>query len=113
MKLGERFVKASHVLGERSHGVILERHALLKTADNKLVGDSGACTRKLGEDLFPGMSTTSGGGVIVSGEHLEKGAERFGGVLERFPKPGWIIASAPKTYEVRKDLCSAICTFFS
>jgi hypothetical protein len=49
-KLGERFIEASHVLGEHSRGVILERQALLKAAHNKLVCDSCARTRKLSEN---------------------------------------------------------------
>jgi hypothetical protein len=32
-KLGERFVKASHVLGELLRGVTFERHALLKATE--------------------------------------------------------------------------------
>jgi hypothetical protein len=86
-KLNKRFVKESHVLIERLRGVIFERHALLKTAHNKLVCDSSACTRKRSKHPFPGKGTTSGGCVIVSGEHGEKGAERFSGGLERLPKP--------------------------
>jgi len=86
-KLGERFVKESHVLCELLRGVTFERHALLKTAHDKLVGDSSACTRKRSKHPFPGKGTTSGGCVIVSGEHGVKGAERFSGGLERLPKP--------------------------
>ncbi len=51
-ELGERFIKASNVVGERSRGVIASR-----------------------------------GSVIVGGEHFEERAERFGSILERFPKP--------------------------
>ena len=39
-KLGERFVKASHVLCEPSRGVVVNGQAILKTAHNKLVGDA-------------------------------------------------------------------------
>jgi hypothetical protein len=38
----ERFVKESHVLCELLRGVTFERPALLKTAHDKLVGDSSA-----------------------------------------------------------------------
>ena len=86
-KLGERFVKESHVLCELLRGVTFERHALLKTAHDKLEGDNSACTRKHSKHPFPGKGTTSGSCVIVSGEHGEKGAERFSGGLERLPKP--------------------------
>ncbi len=86
-KLSERFVKESHVLGELLRGVISERHALLKTVHDKLVGDSSACTRKHSKQPFPGKGTTSGCCVIVRGEHGEKGAERFSGGFERLPKP--------------------------
>ncbi len=111
-ELGERFVKESHVLGERIRGVIFERHALLKTAHNKLVGDSSACTRKRSKHPFPGKGTTSGGRVIVSGEHGE-GPKDLVAVLSVFQSQCWMIASAPKTYEVRKDCRIAVWSFFS
>ena len=86
-KLGERFVKASHVLGELLRGVALERHAVLKTAHDKLVSNCCACTWKRSKYSIPGKGTTSDGGVIIVGEHAEKGAERFSGGLERLSKP--------------------------
>ena len=52
-KLGERFVKTSHVLGELLRGVIVERHAVLKAAHDKLMSDSSACTRKGSKDPCP------------------------------------------------------------
>jgi hypothetical protein len=100
-KLGERFVKARHVLSESSRGVIFERYALLKPAHNKLVGNSCACTRKRSEDLFPGIGTTSGVGGIIIGEHFEKGAEGLSGVLERFPKP--VLDNSFGTKDVRGE----------
>ena len=42
-KLGERFVKASHVLGELLRGVTFERHALLKAAHDKLMSEVRGC----------------------------------------------------------------------
>jgi len=86
-KLGDIFVKASHVLGELLRGVTLERHAVLKTALDKLVSNCCACTWKRSKYSIPGKGTTSDGGVIIVGEHAEKGAERFSGGLERLPKP--------------------------
>jgi hypothetical protein len=41
--LGERFVKASHVLGELLRGVTFERHALLKAAHDKLMSGVRGC----------------------------------------------------------------------
>ena len=64
-KLGERFVKTSHVLGELLRGVTFERHALLKAAHDKMMSDSSACTRKGSEDPFPGKGTAGGGDVII------------------------------------------------
>ena len=49
-KLGERFVKASHVLGELLRGVTVERHAVLKAAHDKLMSDSSACAREQSKD---------------------------------------------------------------
>ncbi len=86
-KLGERFVKVSHVLGELLRGVTFERHALLKASHDKLMSNSSACTWKRGKYPFPGKGTTGGGRVIVVSEHDEKGAERFSPGLERLPKP--------------------------
>ena len=59
-KLGERFVKTSHVLGELLRGVIVERHAVLKAAHDKLMSNSSACTRKSSKDPFPCKGTTGG-----------------------------------------------------
>ncbi len=86
-KLGERFVKTSHVLGELLRGVTVERHAVLKASHDKLVSNCGACTWKRSKYSLPGKGTTSGGGVIIIGEHAEKWAERFSGGLESLPKP--------------------------
>ena len=107
-KLSQRLVKESHVLSEHSRGVILEGHALLKTAHNKLVGDNGARTRKRSEDLFPGIGTTRDGVVIVNGEHFEKGAEILGGILERFPKP--VLDNCFCTKDVRGEKGFAHCS---
>ena len=49
-ELGERLIEASHVLGKRSCGVILDGHALFEAAYNKLMGDSSACVREQSED---------------------------------------------------------------
>jgi hypothetical protein len=49
-EVGERLIKASHVLGKRSLGVILDGHALLTAAHNKLMSDSIACTREQSEN---------------------------------------------------------------
>ena len=77
----------SPVLGELLRGVAVERHAVLQAAHDKLVSNCGACTWKHSKYSLPGKGTTSGGGVIIIGEHAEKWAERFSGGLERLPKP--------------------------
>ena len=86
-KLGERFVKASHVLGELLRGVTGEIHAVLKASHDKLMSNSSACTGKSSKDPFPCKGTTGGGRVIVISEHDEKGAERFSCGLECLPEP--------------------------
>ncbi len=90
-KLGERFVKSSHVLGdvagELLRGVTSERHAVLKAVHDKLMSNSSVCTGKSSKDPFPCKGATGGGCVIVISEHDEKGAERFSCGLERLPEP--------------------------
>jgi len=100
-KLGERFVKASHVLGELLRGVPFERHALLKAAHDKLMSNSSVCTGKSSKDPFPCKGATGGGCVIVISEHDEKGAERFSGSLERLPKP--VLDDSFSTKDIRGE----------
>jgi hypothetical protein len=65
----------------------LDRHALFETAHNELMGDSSSGSREQSKNGFPRISTASRGSVIVCCEHFEERAERFGSILERFPKP--------------------------
>ena len=100
-KLGERFVKASHVLGELLRGVTFERHALLKAAHDKLMSNSSACTWKNSKYPFPCKGTTGGGRVIVISEHDEKGAERFSCGLQCLPKP--VLDDSFSTKDIRGE----------
>ena len=83
-ELGKRFIKAIDVVGERSRGVILDRHALFETSHNELMSNSSSGSLEQSKNGFPSISTASCGSVIVSGEHFEERAERFGSILERF-----------------------------
>ena len=83
-ELGERFIKAKDVGGERSRGVILDRHALFETSHNELMSNSSSGSLEQSKNGFPSISTASRGSVIVGGEHFEERAERFGSILERF-----------------------------